>query len=177
MENGTPVIPHSAFTGSVPCEIILLMSRWGQTGGGTWKDRKMGHLAAGSCLIPSHPIQSSPILCTGSCLAMLTPALQDSFAVLLLLPVGLRFADKGSPENRKSLGVWPMSTPHTSVSQFPQHWRVHLFFSISLCQHLLFPAKASASFFSPGTPCCCQLPKCHDGGGKKKKKGCLLSVV
>ncbi|EOB05469.1 hypothetical protein Anapl_13377 [Anas platyrhynchos] len=50
----------------------------------------------------------------GSCLVMLTPALQDSFAVLLLLPVGLRFADKGSPENRKSLG--PCSGGSTPVA-------------------------------------------------------------
>lgn len=93
-----------------------------------------------------------------------------SLCCCLLLPAELQFADKGSPKNRKSLGVWPISTPHTSVSQFPQrigrrkHWRLHLLSNVLLCQqHLLFPAKVSAALLSPWIPCCCRLPKCHDG--------------
>lgn len=87
-----------------------------------------------------------------------------------LLPVEPRFADKGSRKNRKSPGVWPISTPHTSVSPFLQRagrrkrWRVHLPSGVLLRQqHLLFPAKVSAALSPSWIPRCCWLPKCHTG--------------
>lgn len=111
---------------------------------------------------------SHPLLHAHGSLALRTPAPQDGFTTLL--PAELWFADKGSLENRKSLGVWPMSTSHTSVSQFPhrvgrrKHWRVQILSSILLCQqHLLFPAKVSAALSSLWIPHCCRLPKCHNG--------------
>ena len=143
-----PVLPPSPDLGRTGC---CSSARFSQ-------DPQIGNSAASSC----------PLLHTSGSLALQTLASQDGFT--MLLPAELRFADKGSPKNRKSLGVWPISTPHTSVSQFPQrvgrrkHWRVDLLSSISPCQqHLLFLAKVSAALSSLWIPCCCWLPKCHNG--------------
>lgn len=97
------------------------------------------------------------LLLASSSLALQTPALQGGFAELLpLLPAEPQFADNSSRKNRKSPGVWPISTSHTSVSPFPQRvgrrkrWRVHLLSGVLLHQqHLLFPAKVSAALSTP----------------------------